>query len=376
MTGLYIHIPYCRTICPYCDFVKRPTKGNVPEPFIDALCTEMVRHEGDTQVESVFFGGGTPSLVAPASLDRIFETMRRRFTLTGDAEITLEANPDDLTLDLIAAWRGLGVNRISLGVQSFDEEALRYLGRRHDADGARRACALVAEHFDSWNLDLMFGAHPITAYPATIAECMTFAPPHVSAYGLTYETGTPFGKRADEAIDDDTYLMLYTQTVEGLRPLARYEVSNFARPGYGCRHNLRYWHNDTYAGFGPGAYSFLDGVRARNHVKLETYLADPGGKCEALALSDRESRIETVIQYLRLADGLPKRAYAERFGHSVDTDFGDTLGQLATRGLVVDTGDAIQPTERGFELNNEIGLALVDTMVASGNEEVIPPARE
>ena len=376
VTGLYIHIPYCRTICPYCDFVKRPTKGNVPEPFINALCDEMARYEGDTQVESVFFGGGTPSLVAPPSLERIFETIRRRFTLNGDAEITLEANPDDLSLDLITAWRGLGVNRISLGVQSFDEEALRYLGRRHDADGARRACALVAEHFDSWNLDLMFGAHPIAAYPATIAECMTFAPPHVSAYGLTYEAGTPFGKRADEAIDDDTYLTLYTQTVEGLRPLARYEVSNFARPGYACRHNLRYWHNDTYAGFGPGAYSFLDGVRARNHVKLETYLSDPGGRCEALQLSDWEIRLETVIQYLRLADGLPKRAYAERFGHSVDTDFGEALGQLSARGLIIDTGDAIQPTERGFELNNEIGLALVDVPVASGNEDGFPPARQ
>lgn len=360
MTGLYIHIPYCRTICPYCDFVKRPTKGSVPEPFIDALCDEMMRYEGDPDVESVFFGGGTPSLVAPASLERIFDMIRRKFALTAGAEITLEANPDDVSLDLIVAWRDLGVNRISMGVQSFDEEALRYLGRRHDAEGARRACAMVAEHFDSWNLDLMFGAHPVSAYPATLAECAALAPPHVSSYGLTYEAGTPFGKRADEAIDDDTYLDLYTQTVEGLKPLARYEVSNFARPGFECRHNLRYWHNDTYAGFGPGAYSFLDGVRARNHVKLEEYLANPGAKSEALSLSDREIRLETVIQYLRLAEGLPKQAYADRFGRDVDDDFGDALTQLAGRGLIVDTGKALQPTERGFELNNEIGLALVD----------------
>ncbi len=360
MTGLYVHIPYCRTICPYCDFVKRPAKGNVPEPFINALCEEMARHEGDTDVESVFFGGGTPSLVAPASLKRIFDTMRRKFALTCDAEITLEANPDDVTPDLIAAWCDLGVNRISMGVQSFDEEALRYLGRRHDADGARRACTLVAEHFESWNLDLMFGAHPVNAYPATLAECRAIAPPHVSSYGLTYEAGTPFGKRADEAIDDDIYLELYTQTVDGLKPLDRYEVSNFARPGFECRHNLRYWHNETYAGFGPGAYSFLNGVRARNHVKLEAYLADPGGKCEALDLSDREIRLETVIQYLRLAEGLPKQVYNDRFRRDVHDDFGEALAQLAARGLVEDTGTTWQPTERGFELNNEIGLALVD----------------
>lgn len=360
MTGLYIHIPYCRTICPYCDFVKRPTKGTVPEPFVDALCKEMARYEGDADVETVFFGGGTPSLVAPASLERIFESMRRTFDLTPDAEITLEANPDDVTPERIREWRDVGVNRISMGVQSFDEDALRYLGRRHDADGARRACALVAAQFASWNLDLMFGAHPVSAYPATLAECRAIAPPHVSSYGLTYEAGTPFGKRANEAIDDETYLDLYTQTVDGLIPLARYEVSNFARPGFECRHNLRYWHNDTYAGFGPGAYSFLDGVRSRNHVNTDDYLADPGEKCEALDLSDREIRLETVIQYLRLAEGLPKAAYARRFARDIHDDFGPALDELSTRGLVMDDGTSIRPTDRGFELNNEIGLALVD----------------
>ncbi len=286
--------------------------------------------------------------------------MGEKFRLTEDPEITLEANPDDVTPGLLTAWQALGINRISLGVQSFDDMTLRYLGRRHDADGARRACGLVAEHFDSWNMDLMFGGRPVDAYPATLTECGSFAPPHVSSYGLTYEAGTPFGKRADEAVDDDTYLTLYTQTVERLRPLERYEVSNFARPGFACRHNLRYWHNDTYAGFGPGAYSFLDGVRARNHVKLEAYLAEPGGKTEALALSEREIRLETVIQYLRLADGLPRSVYVERFGNSVDEDFGDALQKLAERGLIEDTGDVIRPTARGFELNNEIGLALVE----------------
>lgn len=362
MTGLYIHVPFCRTICPYCDFVKRPIKGAAPDAFIHALAREIEAYDGDRDAETIFFGGGTPSLIAPESLASILDVLHRKFRIASDVELTLEANPDDITQNLLDHWKTLGVNRVSLGVQSFDDEVLRYLGRRHNADGARRACGLVAASFANWNMDLMFGPHPVSAYPATLAECAAFAPPHVSAYGLTYEAGTPFGKRSHEAIDEDTYLRLYALTAESLRGLERYEVSNYARPGLECRHNLRYWHNDTYAGFGPAAYSFLDGVRARNHVKLEEYLANPGGKCEALNLSQREVQIETVIQYLRLRDGLSASVYEARFDSSLAVDFGDTLHALIRRGLLEETSDGFRPTDAGFELNNEIGLALVDTV--------------
>ncbi|MCC6485918.1 MAG: radical SAM family heme chaperone HemW [Candidatus Hydrogenedentes bacterium] len=360
MTGIYIHVPFCRTICPYCDFVKRPIKGAAPDEFIHALAREIETYDGDRHAETIFFGGGTPSLLAPKSLAAILDALHLKFRIASEVELTLEANPDDITQDLLDHWKALGVNRVSLGVQSFDQEALRYLGRRHDADGARRACGLVAASFPNWNMDLMFGPHPVTAYPATLAECATFAPPHVSAYGLTYEAGTPFGKRSHEAIDEDTYLRLYALTGESLRGLDRYEVSNYARPGFECRHNLRYWHNDTYAGFGPAAYSFLEGVRARNHVKLEEYLANPGGKCEALNLTRREVQVETVIQYLRLREGLPAIAYERRFGTSLLADFGGVLRALVGRGLLEEVGHVFRPTAAGFELNNEIGLALVD----------------
>ena len=360
MIGIYIHIPYCRTVCPYCDFVKRPIKGAVPGDFIRALTREIEAYDGDLDVETIFFGGGTPSLIAPESLASTLDALHRKFRVASDVELTLEANPDDITQELLTHWKILGVNRVSLGVQSFDDEVLRYLGRRHNADCARRACGLVAELFSNWNMDLMFGPHPVAAYPATLAECASFAPPHVSAYGLTYEAGTPFGKRGNEAIDEDTYLRLYALTSESLPGLERYEVSNYARPGFACRHNLRYWHNKTYAGFGPAAYSFLDGVRARNHVKLEEYVADPGGKCEALHLTPREIQIETIIQYLRLREGLSAIEYEKRFDSSLLSGFGDVLCALANRGLLEETGDGFRPTAAGFELNNEIGLALVD----------------
>lgn len=360
MRGVYVHIPYCRTICPYCDFVKRPTPEAAPTEFVDALCREIGAYEGPREADAVFFGGGTPSLLALADMERILGALHDAFDLR-DPEITAEANPDDMSDELAAAWRAMGINRVSLGVQSFDEDALRYLGRRHDVAGAHRACEIVARHFDTWNLDLMFGAHPVGTWELSLRETLAHRPHHVSAYGLTYEAGTPFGKRGHEAIDDETYLTLYRETLDafGAAGIARYEVSNFARLGHECRHNLIYWRNEEYAGFGTAAYSYLNGVRARNHVKIDDYLADPGGKCEALILDDREIRVETVIQYLRLAEGLPKATYRERFGADAMDDFAAPLRDCLDRGLIADTGDVLQPTALGFELNNEIGLALV-----------------
>lgn len=359
MIGIYIHIPYCRTICPYCDFVKRPTKGAVPGEFIRALCGEIAAYDGPRDADSVFFGGGTPSLINPADLGTVLELVREHFHVAPDAELTLEANPDDITKELADAWIGLGVNRVSLGVQSFNEDALRYLGRRHDADGARRACAIVGSHFANWNIDLIFGVPPYDAWRTTLEETARMGSAHVSAYGLTYEAGTPFGKRANEAIDEDCYLDQYAATQELLVGFDRYEVSNYAKSGRESVHNLHYWRNEEYAGFGPGAYCFVNGIRARNHVKLEEYLEAPGRKIESLALSDEEIRVETAIQHLRLRDGLSRDAYRRRFQSALDGDFGDALRALRERGLIADDGETVRPTEEGFELNNEIGLALV-----------------
>lgn len=360
MIGIYIHIPYCRTICPYCDFVKRRIDGSAPDQFVDALCAEITAFEGPRQACSLFFGGGTPSLLNAVQWQRILGALAAQFIFADGIEITAEANPDDVTEDMARMWRDAGINRISLGVQSFHDETLRYLGRRHDAAQARVACECVQHVFSNWSLDLIFGAHPIETLPHTLAVVQALAPPHLSAYGLTYEPGTAFGKRAHEAIDDDAYRMLYDSLDEGVPHLRRYEVSNFAQPGSECRHNLIYWHNEEYAGFGPGAYSFLNGVRARNCAKIDAYLDLPGQKEESLALTSAEIRLETIIQHLRLTAGLPKQYYATRFGRTVRDDFGARLDRLLQRGLLSESGDAIQPTPLGFVLNNEIGLELVN----------------
>ncbi len=362
--GVYVHIPFCRTICPYCDFVKEPVKGAVPEQYADALCSEIENFEGPNKATSIFLGGGTPSLIAIKTLEQILNSLHNRFALTG-TEITIEANPDDVTTVLVQAWHDLGINRVSLGVQSFDDTALRYLGRRHDAGAAIGACSLVASVFDRWSLDLMFGAQPRGSWTETLNQATALDPPHMSAYGLTYEGGTPFGRRSHEAIDDDSSLELYHDTVEalGANGLDRYEVSNFARRGEECTHNLIYWRNESYAGFGTGAYSFVDGVRARNALTTAAYLPAPGVKTESESLSILETKVETIIQHLRLRDGMTFAYYQERFASDVRQEFADELDALRKNELIMTDTDGIRPSEKGFDLNNEIGLVLVDRLL-------------
>jgi len=356
--GVYIHVPYCKVACPYCDFVKKGIDGSAPPAFADALCEEIRAFEGADEVGSVFFGGGTPSLLDEKALTSIFGTLDDRFTLV-EPEISLEANPDDITDDALACWADLGINRVSLGVQSFDDNVLAYLGRCHDAECARAACRKVAARFENWSIDLIFGARPVEAWGATLNESLTLDPPHVSAYGLTFEEKTPFWKRRDEAVDSDESLDLFRAAEEVLHAYDHYEVSNYAKPGYQSKHNQIYWRNGEYAGFGPGAYSFLGGLRSRNSTRINAYLTQPGDKMEELVLSDREVKVETLLQYFRTRSGMSRDAYVARFGHAVEEDFGQALEGLLDRGLLEDDGQAIRPTRRGYELNNEIGLALV-----------------
>jgi oxygen-independent coproporphyrinogen-3 oxidase len=218
---------------------------------------------------------------------------------------------------------------------------------------------VISRHFENWSLDLIFGAPPVEAWAATVAEAAAMGSPHISAYGLTYEPGTPFEKRRSEAVDDETSLAMYHLIRESLDEYDHYEISNFAKPGYQCLHHLIYWYNGEYAGFGPGAYSFLEGVRARNVPDVDAYLGDPGRKIESLALSDGEIRVETVIQHLRLREGLREEVYAARFGRTLRADFGPQLEELEARGILRSEASTYRPTALGYDLNNEIGLALV-----------------
>lgn len=365
--GIYIHVPYCRVICPYCDFVRARRSGDAPREFADALIREILTIEGDYRVESVFFGGGTPSMIALGDFQRIVDALDERFGLNRP-EFTIEANPDDVLPATAGAWRDAGVNRISLGVQSFDDQTLQFLGRCHDADTAVRASEIVRTAFDNWGLDLIFGANIpgagegalLARYERDLEQVIEFAPPHVSAYGLTIEERTPFANAHAAAVDDDLSLDLYRMTCAALADYEHYEVSNFARPSYRSAHNQIYWRNESYLGLGPGAVSYVDGVRSRNNPSISGYLREPGGKIEAVTLSSAETKTETLIQHFRTRRGIALEYYRNRFGVAIETDFGTALDSLLERGLIERLENAYRPTLRGFELNDEIGLALVE----------------
>lgn len=356
--GIYIHIPYCRVICPYCDFVKKRTSGDVPDKFTDALCREINSFQGPKTLSSVFFGGGTPSLLTPADTERIFETLRKQFSIT-EAEITIEVNPDDVTPEMITLWQSVGINRLSLGVQSFDDAVLKFLGRNHDSQRAHDACALLADAYENWSLDLIFGCKPSDTWQATLETALTYAPPHISTYGLTYEENTPFWQQRSTAIDDDTALEQYRQAHALLSDYAHYEVSNFARPGFESTHNKLYWRNEAYAGFGPGAVSFLNDIRITNPRSITAYENSPTLEQEKDQLTPDEIKLETLIQHFRTKAGIHETYYQKRFHEPITKNFAPALTSLMDRGLVTHQNKAYTPTQKGYELNNEIALALI-----------------
>lgn len=365
IASVYIHVPFCRTRCHYCDFVTRATSDPIPDTYVDGLLREINRKRGHlARIVTVFFGGGTPSLLAPAQLEQVLNRLAQQPGICPDAEITLEANPDDITETLARSWRELGINRISIGVQSLDNRVLRYLGRRHDADRARRAVETVAGIFDNWSVDLIFGAPPRDTLEPTLREIIRVAPPHLSVYGLTWEPGTPLYGRLDDAPDDETWLELY-DTVEAMLVAGgweHYEISNYARPGRQCRHNLVYWQNGLYEGLGPAAWRF-DGIRReKNPDAFKKWIMEPGVPDDSENLSDSDIRLETVIQQARLAAGIDGQKYRRRFGSTLETDFGSALRRCEEEGLLeaIPDGAGWRPTSRGFRLNNRIGLLLLE----------------
>lgn len=356
--GIYIHVPYCRVICPYCDFVKKRTSGDVPGGFVDALCREIESYEGVKNVASIFFGGGTPSLLTPQGTEQIFASLHKTFSIS-EAEVSIEVNPDDVTAELLSLWKDVGINRLSLGVQSFDDEVLTFLGRCHDTEKAHRACELIGASYDNWSLDLIFGCKPSESWDASLRTALGYSPPHISAYGLTYEENTPFWKQRHAAVDDDISLEQYRKADAVLGDYNHYEVSNFALPGFESTHNQLYWRNEAYVGFGPGAVSFLNDVRITNPRSISGYEECSVIEREYDSIDPDDIKLETLIQHFRTRVGIQENYYESRFGESIRASFGGSLDELLERGLLWHIGNMYAPTQLGYELNNEIGLALI-----------------
>ena len=361
MFGLYIHIPYCRSKCRYCDFYSTPCPDGVPEAYIDALCREMDRFSpcGSTPLrpDTLYFGGGTPSLLTPAQAARLI----RAAGPVPDAEITLEANPETVTPERLAAFRRAGVNRLSLGIQTARDDSLARLGRRHTAAQSRRALGMAVQAgFTDISGDLMLAlpAYTMAELDETIALLAESGCTHISGYLLKIEPNTVFGKRPPEALpDDDAAADFYLAAVEKLAALgyAQYEISNFARPGFESRHNRIYWDCGDYLGLGPAAHSCMGGKRFATPAGTAAFLAapavyDPQGECTAE---------DYIMLQLRLSRGLSLSALRARYGVSFSSEKLRFLQTLAEHGLAVFDGSVLRLTPRGMLVQNSILCELV-----------------
>lgn len=383
--ALYIHIPFCETKCPYCDFNTYASIESLIPTYIDALTAEISLWGsalGNRSIATIFFGGGTPSYLPPKYIQRLLNTVRSTFSLEPDAEITLESNPGDITEERLDAWNNAGINRLSIGVQSLDDGLLEILGRRHTASEAKNAFLLARKAgLKNINLDLMYGLphQSFTQWQQTLTDILTFKPDHLSIYCLTLEEGTPLEalikQNALPDPDPDLAADMYelTELMTEHEGYQQYEISNWAFPGYECRHNLVYWHNKSYLGVGPGAHSYLLGTRFGNIRSPRRYIQcvkdwgshtldgtkDQGSfrfapveTFEAINL--RLEMGESMMLGLRLTEGITEAGFKERFGIPLIEQFGPTIRGLIDIGLLQWTTEKLTLTPRGRLLGNEV----------------------
>ncbi|MEC5384205.1 radical SAM family heme chaperone HemW [Uliginosibacterium sp. H3] len=367
--ALYIHFPWCVKKCPYCDFNSHAVRDNgIPDAaYVDALLQDLqatLPQVWGRRVISIFIGGGTPSLIPPEQLNRLLTGVRTLLPLDPEAEITLEANPGTVEAGRFAEFRGAGVTRVSLGIQSFDDVQLERLGRIHDSREARAAIELAARNFDTWNIDLMYALPQQTLAQAEsdLAQALSFAPPHLSCYHLTLEPNTLFHRAPpplpDEDASADMQDMMETRLAEaGYR---HYETSAFAKPGHRCRHNLNYWSFGDYIGIGAGAHGKLtshEGVRREmRHKHPNAYLdAARSGNFvqDANFVAAADLPFEFMMNALRLLDGVP-RAQLELTTGLPLASIEKELGVARTRGLLEIDADRIRPSEHGRRFLNDL----------------------
>ncbi|MBA4748518.1 MAG: coproporphyrinogen III oxidase [Sphingopyxis sp.] len=375
--ALYIHWPFCVAKCPYCDFNSH-VRESVDQSIWQAALLADLRHEAallpDRHVSSIFFGGGTPSLMPPATVAALIGEAQRVWGLSEDCEITLEANPNSVEVANFAALAAAGVNRVSIGVQSFDAQALDFLGRAHDADEARRAIATAQAHFARVSFDLIYArpGQSLGVWEAELAEALAFGTDHLSLYQLTIEPGTRFATLAAKGDliipDGDAAADLFEATDAMTRAagLPRYEVSNHARIGSESRHNLTYWRYGDYAGVGPGAHGRRRAQATERHKKPENFLGavernGHGIKVEA-DLVPMQRASEALVMGLRLTEGVVL-AQVEAKSGLARGDFLDTgaVARLAAQGLVMLDGDRLAVTDAGILLLDSVLGAVVCT---------------
>jgi oxygen-independent coproporphyrinogen-3 oxidase len=361
---LYVHWPWCVRKCPYCDFNSHEPAGGleaIPEDeYLAALRADLeaaLPLVWGRRIDSVFIGGGTPSLLSAAGLDRLLSDVRALLPLAGDCEITLEANPGTLEAAKFAAFRAAGVNRLSLGIQSFDDGHLRRIGRIHDGAQALAAVELAQRTFDNFNLDLMYALpeQTLAAAQRDVDRALSFAPPHLSLYQLTLEPNTVFAKRPPRLPDEDTAAAIgeWIEARTAEAGYEHYEVSAYARAGRRCRHNLNYWEFGDYLGIGAGAHSKLSfphrivrQVRFRQPGSYMQHAREGRFVAESAEVGRGDLPFEFMLNALRLADGFEPALFSQRTGLAISA-IERALGEAEARGLIVRDHRRIAPTPLG-----------------------------
>lgn len=364
--GVYIHVPFCQSICPYCDFDRQAHGFERIPRYVDALVSHILRAER-RGAHSVFFGGGTPSLLSAAQVRTILDACRAAIGLTDDAEVTLEANPGDLTVELVAGYADAGVNRMSLGVQSFENPVLSMLGRRHSADEARAAFRVIRDGgIANASLDLMYGLPGMSrsAWSATLDAALALEPDHLSCYLLTVDERVPMGRDMLagrlRAPSDDLAEEQYRDTMTRLETAGfkHYEISNWSLPGRASRHNLTYWLDQPYLAFGSGAAGSLDGRRWKYHPSPDRYMeAAPQGEPECIedeAVDQVTRMADFVSLQLRLRQGLDQGAFHQRFGVPLEQVLGKELETLIRESVLERDGGALRVTRDWVFVTNEV----------------------
>ena len=366
---LYMHLPWCVRKCPYCDFNSHEGGATLPErEYLQALTRDLdgsLAAVWGRRIHSIFIGGGTPSLFSAAVIDELLANVRARLPVDPDAEITLEANPGTVEATRFRGYRDAGVNRLSLGVQSFYDAMLKALGRIHGADEARRAIELALSIFGNVNIDLMYGLPGQTRARARadIEEGVRRGTPHLSAYQLGIEPNTVFFSRPPKLPDHDACadMQLIAEETLAQAGFEHYETSAFARAGHRCRHNLNYWEFGDYLGIGAGAHgklSFADRVTRHERVRQPREYMAAGGELRSRAVEAQQLPFEFMLNALRLVDGFPAELVSRRTGLPANS-VANGLRQAEQRGLVESNLQAIRPTELGRRfLNDLVGLFL------------------
>ena len=365
--GLYVHIPFCKRKCNYCDFCSFASDDAERSRYVDALVADIESYRGaGVALNSIFFGGGTPSLLSTDEFTKIYEAIKRTFNISPDSEFTIEINPATIAPEKLAAYKASGVNRISIGLQSVRENELKILGRIHTYADFLNTYKLCRDAgFDNINVDLMYAFPEQTAESLreSVNEVIRLSPEHISLYGLILEKGTPLYKMKDSLVfpDEDTELSMYRLVTELLSKAgySHYEISNYAKTGCESRHNLKYWRDQEYIGVGLSAYSYFLGERYGKCADMSSYIEDPMSKAYSEKIAPDEEKKEYVMLALRLAEGLSFADYKARFSEDFMMGRERLVSEYERLSLLRVTEEGIALTEDGFYVSNTVISSLM-----------------